>query len=43
MIFMTFSTGLGAGIIPSGCHYTGTNDMAGEVGHIWLSSFEAVG
>lgn len=43
MIFMTFGTGLGAGIILNGCLYTGTNDMAGELGHIRLSNYGPVG
>jgi glucokinase len=37
MIFMTFGTGMGAGLILNGRLYAGTNDMAGEVGHIRLS------
>lgn len=36
MIFLTFGTGLGAGLILGGRLYTGANDMAGEVGHIRL-------
>lgn len=36
MIFLTFGTGLGAGLILDGKLYSGTNDMAGEVGHIRL-------
>lgn len=36
MIFLTFGTGLGAGLILGGRLYSGTNDMAGEVGHIRL-------
>jgi len=43
MIFMTFGTGLGAGLILDGRLYAGTNDMAGEVGHIRLSGFGPVG
>jgi glucokinase len=43
MIFMTFGTGLGAGLIIDGRLYAGTNDMAGEVGHIRLSGFGPVG
>lgn len=39
MIFLTFGTGLGAGLILDGKLYTGTNDMAGEVGHIRLADF----
>lgn len=43
MVFMTFGTGLGAGLILNGALYTGTNDNAGEVGHIRLSPFGPVG
>ncbi len=38
MIFLTFGTGLGAGLILDGKLYSGTNDMAGEVGHVRLES-----
>ncbi len=34
MIFLTFGTGMGAGLILNNRLYVGTNDMAGEVGHI---------
>lgn len=37
MIFMTFGTGLGAGLILDGKLYAGTNDLAGEIGHIRLA------
>jgi len=37
MIFLTFGTGMGAGLILNGKLYSGTNDMAGEVGHIRLA------
>jgi glucokinase len=37
MIFLTFGTGMGAGLILNGQLYSGTNDMAGEVGHIRLA------
>ena len=37
MIFLTFGTGLGAGLILGGRLYEGTNGNAGEVGHIRLS------
>ncbi len=37
MIFLTFGTGLGAGLILDGKLYNGTNGMAGEVGHIRLA------
>lgn len=43
MIFMTFGTGLGAGIILNGRLYTGANDMAGELGHIRLSNYGPTG
>lgn len=43
VIFLTFGTGLGAGLILNGRLYSGTNSMAGEVGHIRLSEFGAVG
>jgi len=43
MIFLTFGTGLGAGLILNGKLYSGTNDNAGEVGHIRLESFGPVG
>jgi len=36
MLFLTFGTGLGAGLILDGKLYTGTNDMAGEIGHVRL-------
>jgi glucokinase len=37
MIFLTFGTGLGAGLILDGRLYSGTNDLAGEIGHIRLA------
>lgn len=43
VIFLTFGTGLGAGLILNGRLYSGTNDMAGEVGHIRLEHFGPVG
>ena len=43
MVFMTFGTGLGAGLIIDGKLYTGTNDNAGELGHIRLSEYGPVG
>lgn len=43
MIFMTFGTGLGAGLVLDGKLYTGTNDNAGELGHIRLSDYGPVG
>jgi len=43
IIFLTFGTGMGAGLILDGKLYSGTNDNAGEVGHIRLDSFGPVG
>ena len=37
LVFMTFGTGLGAGIIVDGKLYSGANDNAGEIGHIRLA------
>lgn len=37
MIFLTFGTGMGAGMILNGELYTGTTNMAGEVGHMRLA------
>lgn len=36
LIFLTFGTGLGAGLVLDGHLYSGTNGLAGEVGHIRL-------
>lgn len=43
LIFLTFGTGMGAGLILDGRLYAGTNDMAGEVGHIRLAEGGPVG
>ncbi len=43
MVFMTFGTGLGAGLILNGRLYAGTNDNAGEIGHIRLAPTGPVG
>ncbi len=43
VVFLTFGTGLGAGLILNGELYSGTNGMAGEVGHIRLSENGPVG
>ena len=37
MIFLTFGTGLGAGLILGGRLYVGASNLAGEVGHIRLA------
>ena len=36
MIFLTFGTGLGAGLVLNGMLYTGASNFAGEAGHIRL-------
>jgi len=43
MIFLTFGTGMGAGLILDGRLYSGISDLAGEVGHIRLSDIGPVG
>jgi len=43
MAFLTFGTGLGAGLILDGRLYSGTSDMAGEVGHIRLAADGPIG
>ena len=43
MVFLTFGTGLGAGLILGGRLYEGTNGNAGELGHIRLSRTGPVG
>lgn len=43
LVFLTFGTGLGAGIIAGGRLIEGTSSMAGEVGHIRLADFGPVG
>ncbi len=43
MIFLTFGTGMGAGLILNGKLYSGTNHLAGEVGHIRLDKEGPVG
>lgn len=43
MVFFTFGTGLGAGLILNGRLYTGANGMAGEAGHIRLAGTGPVG
>lgn len=43
MIFLTFGTGMGAGLILNGQLYAGTNDLAGEVGHIRMAEDGPVG
>lgn len=43
LVFLTFGTGLGAGLILNGRLYDGTCGMAGEIGHIRLEAFGPVG
>jgi glucokinase len=43
LVFLTFGTGMGAGLILNGKMYSGTNDNAGEVGHIRLEDSGPVG
>lgn len=43
VVFMTFGTGLGAGLILDGRLYAGACGMAGEIGHIRLAPFGPTG
>ncbi len=43
MIFLTFGTGMGGGLILNGRLYCGTNDLGGEVGHLRLAETGPVG
>lgn len=43
LVFLTFGTGLGSGIILNNQLYSGTNDNAGEVGHIRLAPDGPIG
>lgn len=43
VIFLTFGTGLGAGLILDGRLYSGTNGNAGEVGHLRLENDGPIG
>lgn len=43
MIFLTFGTGMGSGLILNGQLYAGTNDLGGEVGHIRLAPDGPIG
>ncbi len=43
MIFLTFGTGMGAGLILGGRLYTGAGGMAGEVGHVRIDTDGPVG
>jgi glucokinase len=43
MIFLTFGTGMGGGLILNDRLYSGTNDLGGEVGHIRLAKTGPIG
>ncbi len=43
MIFLTFGTGMGSGLILDGRLYAGTNDLGGEVGHVRMAPDGPVG
>jgi glucokinase len=43
IVFLTFGTGMGAGLIIDGRLYEGTNDLAGEVGHVRIADDGPVG
>ncbi len=43
VIFLTFGTGMGAGLILNGRLYRGTRDLAGEIGHLRLAESGPVG
>ena len=43
MVFLTMSTGMGAGLIVGGRLHEGADDMAGEVGHLRLAADGPVG
>ena len=43
MLFLTFGTGLGAGLLLDGKLYRGTSNYAGEIGHVRLESDGPVG
>lgn len=43
IIFLTFGTGMGAGLILNGKLYSGANGFAGEVGHVRLADAGPVG
>ncbi len=38
LIFLTFGTGMGAGLILNGRLYAGSSDMAGEIGHVRMEA-----
>ena len=43
LLFLTFGTGMGAGLILNGALYSGPTDLAGEIGHLRLANNGPVG
>lgn len=43
MVFLTFGTGMGAGLVLDGKLYVGANDNAGEIGHVRMAPDGPVG
>lgn len=43
MVFLTFGTGMGAGLVLDGKLYSGTNGNAGEIGHVRLAKTGEIG
>lgn len=43
LVFLTFGTGLGAGLVLDGRLYRGTNDLGGEAGHVRLAEQGPIG
>jgi len=43
LLFLTFGTGMGAGLILNGQLYSGVSDLAGEVGHMRVGDMGPVG
>ncbi|MCL2152014.1 MAG: ROK family protein [Oscillospiraceae bacterium] len=43
MVFLTFGSGMGAGLILDGRLYSGASDMAGELGHVRMADEGPVG
>lgn len=43
MIFLTFGTGMGAGLILNNALYSGSCDIAGEIGHVRMAKYGPVG
>lgn len=43
LVFLTFGTGMGAGLILNGRLYQGANGMAGEIGHIRMAAHGPAG